>query len=282
LHTLQAYRLDRIPLGCAWARVWAREPVSDTAHRNQQSIDQKESVRWVDAFQTAATIAAQMPQTAIIVSGDRESDITDLYDRATVTPPNLHFLIRSQHDRVLDSGEKLRACLSGQPCGGTLVVEIPRNKNRPARTATLELRWAQIHIQPPQVRCKDSWGAIEVWALMATEIDPPKGVEPIDWVLMTDMKIDSLKMARRMVEWYGLRWGIECWHQVLKDVCKVETRQMKSDQALSRALALDMIVAWRVMLLCRFGKAHPHLPASLLYSPEELAILEIFKKNAIA
>jgi len=279
LHSLQAFRLDRIPLGCAWAKVWARAPVSDTAHRNQQSIDQKESVRWVEAFQTAATIAAQMPQTAIIVSGDRESDIMDLYDRATVTPPNLHFLIRAQHDRVLDSGEKLRDYLSRLPCGATMVVEIPRNKDRLARTATLELRWAKIHIQPPRVGCKNSWGATGLWVLMASEINPPKGSEPIDWVLLSDLKIDSPKMARRLVRWYGLRWGIECWHQVLKDVCKVETRQMKSDQALTRALALDMIVAWRVLLLCRLGKAHPHLPASLLYSPEELAILETLKKT---
>jgi len=121
-----------------------------------------------------------------------------------------------------------------------------------------------------------------LWALMAREINPPKGVEPIEWVLVSNWKIDSLKTARRLVRWYGLRWGIECWHQVLKDVCRVETRQIKSAQALGRALALDMIVAGRVLLLCRLGKAHPHLPASILYSPEELAILEVLKKNASA
>jgi hypothetical protein len=280
LHTLQAFRLDRIPLGCAWAKVWARGPLSDTAHRNEQSIDQKESVRWLEAFQAAARIAAQMPQTAIFVSGDRESDIMDLYDRATVTPPNLHLLVRAQHDRVLASGEKLWDDLSGQSCGATLVVEIPRNTDRPARTATLELRWAKIDIKPPRVGCKNSWGPLELWALMASEINPPKGAEPIDWVLLTDWKIDSAKTARRLVRWYGLRWGIECWHQVLKDVCQVETRQLKSAEALSRALALDMIVAWRVLLLCRLGKAQPHLPASVLYSLEELAILEVLKKNA--
>ena len=54
---------------------------------------------------------------------------------------------------------------------------------------------------------------------------------------------------------------------------------MKSAPALARSLALDMIVAWRVLLLCRLGKAHPHLPASLLYAPEELAILEVLKKR---
>ena len=280
LHSLQAFRLDRIPLGCAWAKVWAREAVSDTAQRNAQSIDQKESVRWVEAFQTAATIAAQMPQTALVVCGDRESDIMDLYDHATVTPPNLHFLIRAQHDRVLASGEKLRDHLSRQPCGALMEVQIPRNTDRLARTATLELRWDKIQILPPRVGCKNSWGPTELWVLMATEINPPPGAEPIDWVLLTDWKIDSAKMARRLVKWYGLRWGIECWHQVLKDTCGVETRQMKTAEALSRALVLDMIVAWRALLLCRLGKAHPNLPASVLYSPEELAILEVLKKKA--
>ena len=163
-----------------------------------------------------------------------------------------------------------------------MVVEIPRNKDRQARTATLELRWAKVGIQPPRVGCKNSWGTLELWALMAIEINPPKGAEPIEWVLLSDWEIDSPKTARRLIRWYGLRWGIECWHQVLKDVCQVETRQMKSAEALSRVLALDMIVAWRVLLLCRLGKAHPYLPASVLYSPEELAILEVLKKNAMA
>lgn len=54
---------------------------------------------------------------------------------------------------------------------------------------------------------------------------------------------------------------------------------MKSAQALTRSLVLDMIVAWRVLLLCRLGKSHPNLPASVLYTPEELAILEVYKKK---
>jgi hypothetical protein len=120
---------------------------------------------------------------------------------------------------------------------------------------------------------------LTLWALQATESNTPEGAEPIQWLLLTNWKIDSLKTARRLVRWYARRWGIECWHQVLKDVCKVETRQMKSAQALGRALSLDMIVAWRVLLSCRLGKEHPNLPASVLYSPEELAILEVFKKK---
>jgi hypothetical protein len=282
LHSLHAFRLDGIPLGIAGAELWARDQLSDTAHRNQQSIDQKESVRWVNAFQTAAQIARQMPQTTLICCGDRESDMIELYDRSTVAPPNLFYLVRAQHDRVLDSGEKLWNHLAARPCGATMEVQIPRSKKRPARVATLELRWDQISIKPPRVGCKNSWGALTLWALRATEIDPPPGAEPIEWLLLTNWKIDSAKTARRLVRWYGLRWGIECWHQVLKDVCKVERRQMKSAEALGRALSLDMVAAWRVLLSCRLGRDHPNLPASVLYSPEELAILEIYKKKSPA
>jgi hypothetical protein len=279
LHSLHAYRLDRIALGCAWAQRWARPLQSDTAQRNEQSVADKESGRWMDAYQAAVGMARSMPQTHLVVCGDRESDIFELYDQAQGAPKNLHLLVRAQHDRLLESGNKLWDELSRQPLGGSMRVQVPRHKNYPTRTATLELKWTHLEIAAPRVALKKSWTPLKLYALMAREIDPPAGVEPIEWVLITDWKIQSLKMARRLVRWYGLRWGIECWHQVLKDVCGVETRQMKSAQALERALVLDMIVAWRAQTLCRLGKESPNLPASLYYSQQELAVLEVYKKK---
>ena len=116
-----------------------------------------------------------------------------------------------------------------------------------------------------------------LYAVLAREVDAPAGAEPIEWMLLTDWPVESFKMAARMVQWYGLRWGIECWHQVLKDVCQVENRQMESDTTLQRALVLDMIVAWRTLMLCRLGRKHPDLPAALYYDEEELAVLEVYK-----
>jgi transcriptional regulator len=94
--------------------------------------------------------------------------------------------------------------------------------------------------------------------------------------------VTALKMARRLVRWYALRWGIECWHKALKVVCGVERRQMKEAEHLQRALALDMIIASRVLLLTRLGKEHPELPAELFYSAEELAVLAVKKKSRAA
>jgi hypothetical protein len=279
LHTLQAFRLDAIPLGCAWAQIWARPAQSDTAERNQQSIDQKESGRWIDAYQAGAAVAAQMPQTTILVAGDRESDIVDLYDRAQVAPSNLFYIVRAQHDRVLTSGEKLWNTLAKLPVAGLQEVSVGRNKDRPARNAILEIKWGQVQIVPSRVGCKNSWQPLSLSVISAVEIHPPTGVEPIEWVLLTKWTTDSFKMALRIILWYALRWGIECWHQVLKDGCGVEKRQFKTAQALKRSLVLDMIIAWRTLLLCRLGKSHPTLPASCFYSPQELAILEVFSKK---
>jgi len=278
LHSLQAFRLDGIPLGTAWAEVWARPPETDTAKRNEQSVDEKESGRWIRALQAASQRAGQMPQTQVFVCGDRESDMYELYDQLQGAPGNLHVLVRGQHDRCLSDGTRLVGSLRAAPLGGTLKVEVPRRPGRRARSASLELRWMEVEMKPPAVALKKSWPPLKVYAVLAREVGAPAEAQPIDWLLLSSWPVKTLKMARRVVRWYALRWGIEVWHKVLKVVCGVERRQMKSAQALERALALDMIVASRVLLLSRLGKEHPDLPAELFYSPEELEVLEVKKK----
>jgi len=279
LHTLQAFRLDGIPLGTAWAQIWARDEESQPVHRNEQSVDEKESGRWVRALQKASALAHQMPQTQVVVCADREADIYELYDQKQAAPANVQLLVRGQHDRCLKDGSRLLESLGRPPAGGLMKVQVPRRERRPARTATLELRWQAVEINPPAIALKKSWPALKLYALWAREAHPPQGSEPVDWLLLSTWPIKTLKMAQRMVRWYSLRWSIECWHKVLKEVCGVEKRQMKSARVLERALALDMIVASRALLLNRLGKEHPDLPAQQFYSADELAVLEVKKKE---
>jgi hypothetical protein len=259
--------------------VWARPEQSDTDRRHEQSVADKESGRWVRALQLASERARQMPQTQLIVCGDRESDFYELYDQVQALPKNVHLLVRGQHDRRLTDGTQLWETLTAAPLGGRMEVNVPRSKNRPARVATLELRWLEVEVKPPALAMKKSWPSLKLDAVLAQEVGTPAEVEPIEWLLLSTWPVKTLKMARRLVGWYALRWGIECWHRVLKVVCGVERRQMKSAQALERTLALDMIIASRVLLLKRLGKDHPQLPADLFYSQEELAVLEVKQKR---
>jgi len=279
LHSLQAFRLDGIPLGCAWAETWARADESDTARRNEQSFDEKESGRWIRALQQASVLARQMPQTQMLVCTDREGDIYELYDQKQAAPVNVHLLVRGQHDRRLNEGGRLLELLAHLPVGASMKVQVPRRQGRSSRTVKLELRWQEVEISPPAVALKKSWPALKLYALWAKEVGAPSGTEPLDWLLLTTWPLKTPKMARRLVRWYSLRWSIECWHKVLKVVCGVEKRQMKTAQALERALALDMIIASRALLLNRLGKEHPDSPAELFYSSAELEVIEVKKKR---
>jgi len=273
LHSLLAIRPDGLPLGLAKAECWARAKADPARGRNAKSIDEKESLRWLEALHTSATMARRMPQTQLVVMADREGDLYELHDAVQQGPENLHILIRAQHDRKLECHEKLWAFMAHQPLGQERQLKVPRGRGQKARTATVELRWAPISIQAPAVGCKKGWPALKLWAVWVLEINPPDGIEPIEWMLLTDLPVASAEEAWEKVQWYCERWGIEEWHRVLKTGCGAEHREFKTAEHLKRVLAFDLIIAWRVLACLKLGRTLPQLPATVIYTEEELEVL---------
>ncbi len=283
LHSLLAFRPDGVPLGVLDARCWARPPEDSSRRgRNAKSIDEKESFRWIQAFQQAAAAARRMPQTQLVVITDREGDLYELHDAAQIGPANLHALVRAQHDRKLDCHKKLWAFMESQPVGETRSLKLPRRRGQPARTAQVRVRWASVTIEAPAVGCKKSWPSLTLRALWVQETNPPAGIEPIDWMLLTDLPITTAEEAWEKVQWYCRRWGIEEWHRALKNGCGVEQREFKTAEHLQRVLAFDLIVAWRVLACVKLGRVLPQLPATVLYRPEELEVLQAALKKTSA
>jgi hypothetical protein len=285
LHSLLAFRGDGVPLGVLAAHCWARPEETalpgQTRSRNAKSLDEKESKRWVETLHQAGQLARRMPQTQLIVITDREGDLYELHDAVQAGPANLHTLIRAQHDRTLDDHQKLWARLAAQPVAETRSFARPRGPSQPAYEARLEIRLAPITIEAPQVGCKKGWPPLQLWAVLAREIDAPAGVEPLEWMLLCDRPIETAAQAWQQVQWYRARWGIEEWHRVLKTGCQAEAREFKTAAHLQRALAFDLIVAWRVLACLKLGRALPQLPARLLYTETELEVLCLkFKKNS--
>ena len=281
LHSLLAFRPDGLPLGLLGAKCWARPPAPNQPQRgrNAKSIDQKESVRWVEALGVSAQAARMMRQTQVVAITDREGDLYEMHDQVQVGPANLHTLIRAQHDRNLEDHQKLWAKMAAQPLGDTRTVDVPRHLGQPARKATVEVRWSSITIEAPKVGCKKGWPALTLWAVWIHEPNPPAGLEALDWMLLTDLPITHGQQAWEKVQWYCRRWGIEEWHRILKSGCGVEKREFKSAQNLQRVLAFDLIVAWRVMACLKAGRTHPELPAAAFYTPVELAVLRATLKK---
>jgi hypothetical protein len=73
--------------------------------------------------------------------------------------------------------------------------------------------------------------------ILAQEENPPTGVEPIHWLLLTTLAIADAADVVQYLRWYSYRWLIERYHYVLKSGCRVEQLQLESAARLQRALA---------------------------------------------
>ena len=116
--------------------------------------------------------------------------------------------------------------------------------------------------------------AIELHVLLIVEPDPPKGAKAVRWVLLTTVPIHSRRQALRCLRWYALRWRIEEWHRVLKSGCHIESHQHQTAEKLARAIAVDTVIAWRVMTLTLLGREVPEIPCELIFSSWECRLLK--------
>ena len=95
---------------------------------------------------------------------------------------------------------------------------------------------------------------ITFWAILAEETNPPPGEEPVRWLLLTSKKITTLEQAHRIIRVYLRRWDIEVFFRILKTGCRVERVQLKTCEALIRALMIYLVIAWRIHYLTHLGR----------------------------
>jgi len=100
-----------------------------------------------------------------------------------------------------------------------------------------------------------------MWVIHAVEVDAPKDVEPIEWILLTSLPVTRFEEAWQILEYYEKRWIIEEWHKALKTGCRVESRQLKTKEGLERITALLGIVAVRLLQLKSAARTTPDCPA---------------------
>lgn len=291
MHSALAVGVDGVPLGVLSTEIYSscfgskKKPTS-------RPIEEKESYRWLKTVDHLSDISKLAPQTELICVGDRESDIFELFDFRRRKAPAVHLLVRSQYNRCLEGKKvKLLQHLETLPVMAQAQISIPRQREKkgkpskpgrislPARKAVVQLKWDKVSFTAPDTKQTRHLKPIEVHVVIAKENEPPQGTKPICWILLTTLPIHSSKQALRCLRWYSRRWRIEEWHRVLKSGCKVEAHQNKTAQRLARAIAIDVVVAWRVMLLTLLGRQTPEIPCELYFSPWECRLLEILQKD---
>ena len=113
--------------------------------------------------------------------GDRESDIDDLF----IMPrnPQQQLLIRAAWDRKLEDPpeQHLWAAAEAAPMLGTMTITVPSKPGQPEREATLALRTTVVQMARPAHRSATTPSAPPLTVVLAREIAPPDGIEPIEW-----------------------------------------------------------------------------------------------------
>jgi len=261
---------DGLPLGLLAQECWAREESASgqSQAKVERPIEEKESYKWLKALNEST---ADLPATTqMLVVSDRESDIMEYFLHPR--PSQVELLLRSSQDRRIEGSEWLLwQTVKRGPVQGVITVEVNAKAQQPARTATCQVRFQPVTVRPPKNRPASlpKLKAVKLWAILLEEVDPPEGVKPLEWRLLTTMTVATFDDACRMIEFYTLRWLIERFHFVLKSGCRIEERRLGSVSAIQRFLALANVVAWRLLYLTYVARIDPDLPCTVALHPVE-------------
>lgn len=262
LHSTLAITPTGQPLGFLHSAIRARRVRGVTVHRRQRKLADKESYKWVESLAACQKLAPLCPDTLLVNIADREGDLYDLFVQAMQVPDEsqVHLLVRARHDRPLaDQKRTLWQAVGRQPVAATLAVLVGRKGEQPGRLAKLDIRFCPVQLQAP--RGKTRRPAVALWAIEARE-GGRKGGARILWRLLTTLPVNAASAAVEKVRWYAQRWQIEVLHKVLKSGCQIEQRQLATAQRLERVLAVDLVVAWRILALCKAARELPDDPVS--------------------
>jgi hypothetical protein len=105
--------------------------------------------------------------------------------------------------------------------------------------------------------------------VLVREVDPPQGEDPVEWLLLTSLAVDSVEQVRQVIQYYCVRWMIEVLFRVLKSGCRVEERRFEHIDRLLPSLAVYLIVAWRTLYVCRLGRSCPDISCEAVFEPAE-------------
>ena len=290
LHSMLAVTPDGLPLGVLDARLQAPEAKSseDTRPSRAIPIEEKRTFNWILGLRKCADLAAELADTHLVCVMDREADFFELFDEQR-NNRRVDLLVRAKHDRALGDGQGLFEAVRLSPAQGQLQIPVPRQsarpkksgqkarEARPQRLAEVSLRYRQVTLPPPD-GMKDR-EPITLWMVHIREDLPPEDAKPLEWFLLTTGEIRSAEDAAVRLRWYALRWRIEDWHRVLKTGCRVERLAFETAERLKRAVAINLVIAWRIMVMTLLGRESPELPAEVLFSDLEIRVLHAFARQ---
>lgn len=291
VHVMEAFTTDGTPLGAVWADMWTRnddyfsQPQQEKRKRRKTlPIEEKESFRWLEGLRESRALAQEFPEVQCVCVGDSESDIYHLFAEPRGEYP-VHWLIRACQERCTcdeegRSGPTIREQIMASPVLFTKDISVrgrqpktacetrSRRTARESRTAVVAVRAASVTLRPP-ARNGHQLPSTVINVVLVREVNPPEGEEPVEWILLTTLPIDTVEDVRQIIQYYCVRWMIEVLFRTLKSGCRVEERLFEHIDRVLPCVAVYLIVAWRTLMVVRLGRSCPDMNCEAVFEPSE-------------
>lgn len=174
-------------------------------------------------------------------------------------------IIRLKHDRkVIEPQENIKIKLLMQeiPSFGETTIEKRGREGTKKRKIILQINWQKVGLKAP---ARPGFYAGELPQLEENVVHvwgiDPETDELIEWYLYTDLLVNSLKEAIKIVQYYACRWMIEDYHKAIKTGMRAENLQLETGHALFAAIAIMSVVALRLIDLREALRTNPDNPA---------------------
>lgn len=262
-------------LGLAHHQLRLRPPAPENETTAQRQKRERESILWTNGI----TAIGRPPD------GVRWVDVADAAAddsaamRASVTVGH-DFLLRVSQNRHVWSDEARTHSTHRLDCArnlsrfGTDTVSIPARGGRAGREATVHLASARVWIPAPtRTKNRAEHPVIAAWVIRAWEPNPPTGVGPLEWVLVTSVETATLDELKGRRDWSACRWMVAVYHDVEKNGCGLEDRRFETADRMMACLAIVAVVAVRVFGLRTALDHQPDAKAETVATVEEVTVL---------
>lgn len=230
----------------------------------------KESRRWLDAATEAAGLLAAGASRVTAVM-DREGDVFETFAQR---PAGVDLVVRARHDRPLTDGSMLLSqCLDGAAELGRETIDLPSGTGRPRpRRAELALRARPVRFKAPKTagRGTPAPSPVDLWLVEALEVQPPAGVKPAHWMLLTTHPAATLAEARAITAIYRQRWTIEQVFRIMKTKgFDIEGSTVAEDGPYEKLSVAVLIASIQVLQMVREREGAAQRPLTDAFDPDD-------------
>jgi hypothetical protein len=226
----------------------ARVPKKESYACRRQRLD-RESRLWMKGASESG------PAPAGVRCVDVSDSLSDTFEYMAFEFANgRSFVLRQREQRRLAETvaghNRLLAAVRAQPAVGQRAIVVQASPGRQARKTTVHIAFTPLVLAVPKTTHGDYvHEPLRVWAVRVWEENTPKGEEPLEWILLTNVPVNTVADAHERIGWYEQRWIIEEYHKGLKTGCRIESMQFAAIDRLEPAIAIVAAVATTLLQL---------------------------------